>query len=100
METFWSSFLTVLSWPYVGYMVGGTLLGLVLGVIPGLSGITILSMLLPLTYTMEFRYGIVMMASLLAVTVTSDTIPTILIGLPPSASASATLLDGHSLAMK
>lgn len=100
MDTFWGSFLQILSWPYIGFLAGGTLMGLVLGVIPGLGGITILAMLLPLTYTLNFNYAIVMMAALLAVTVTSDTIPTILIGLPPTASASATLLDGHAMAVK
>ncbi len=100
MDTFIGSFLTVLSWPYVGFLMSGTMIGLVLGVIPGLGGITILSMLLPLTYTMKFEYAIIMMTSILAVTITSDTIPTILLGIPPTASASATLLDGHQLALK
>jgi TctA family transporter len=35
----------------------------------------------------------------MVVTVTSDTIPTILIGVPPTAGASATLLDGHAMAL-
>jgi TctA family transporter len=76
------------------------MIGLVLGIIPGLGGITILSILLPLTYTMKFDYAIILMTSILAVTITSDTIPTILIGIPPTAGASATLLDGHPLALK
>ena len=100
METFWGCFLQILSWPYIGFLAGGTVMGLLLGVIPGLGGITILTMLLPLTYTMNFNYAIVLMSALLAVTVTSDTIPTILIGIPPTASASATLLDGHAMAAK
>jgi len=100
MDTFFGSFLTILSWPYVGFLMGGTMIGLVLGVIPGLGGVTILSILLPLTYTMNFNYAIIMMTAMLAVTITSDTIPTILIGVPPTASASATLLDGHALALK
>ncbi len=100
MDTFWGSFLQLLTWPSIGFLVGGTLMGLVLGVIPGLGGITILSILLPLTYTVDFQYSIVLMTAILAVTITSDTIPTILIGVPPTASASATLLDGHALALK
>ena len=39
------------------------------------------------------------MTAILAVTITSDTIPTILIGVPPTAGASATLLDGHAMAL-
>jgi putative tricarboxylic transport membrane protein len=54
MDSFWGSFLEILSWPFVGFLVGGTLLGLILGVIPGLGGITILALLLPLTYTLGF----------------------------------------------
>jgi len=100
MDSFWGSFVQILSWPCVGFLVGGTLIGLVLGVIPGLGGITILSILLPLTYTVDFQYSIVLMTAILAVTITSDTIPTILIGVPPTASASATILDGHAMALK
>ena len=100
MDSFWGSFVQILSWPSVGFLVGGTLLGLILGVIPGLGGITILALLLPLTYTLDFQYSIVLMTAIMAVTITSDTIPTILIGVPPTAGASATLLDGHAMALK
>jgi TctA family transporter len=99
MDSFWGSFVQILSWPTVGFLVGGTLIGLVLGVIPGLGGITILALLLPLTYTLDFQYAIVLMTAIMAVTITSDTIPTILIGVPPTAGASATLLDGHAMAL-
>ena len=99
MDSFWGSFVQILSWPSVGFLVGGTLIGLVLGVIPGLGGITILALLLPLTYTLDFQYSIVLMTAIMAVTITSDTIPTILIGVPPTAGASATLLDGHAMAL-
>ena len=99
MDSFWGSFVRILSWPCVGFLVGGTLLGLILGVIPGLGGITILALLLPLTYTIDFQYSIVLMTAIMAVTITSDTIPTILIGVPPTAGASATLLDGHAMAL-
>jgi len=99
MDSFWGAFVGILCWPCVGFLVGGTLLGLILGVIPGLGGITILALLLPLTYTIDFQYSIVLMTAILAVTITSDTIPTILIGVPPTAGASATLLDGHAMAL-
>ena len=38
MDSFWGSFVGILSWPSVGFLVGGTLLGLILGSYPGSWG--------------------------------------------------------------
>ncbi|OGA11179.1 MAG: hypothetical protein A2W68_04000 [Betaproteobacteria bacterium RIFCSPLOWO2_02_64_14] len=80
------------------FLVGGTLLGLVVGFLPGLGGIAALSLLLPFVYGGDPTLVLPMMIGLLAVTNTSDTFPAVLVGIPGTSSAQATILDGHALA--
>lgn len=92
--------LTLLSVQHLLALVGGTLLGLVVGFLPGLGGIAALSLLLPFVYGGDPTLVLPMMIGLLAVTNTSDTFPAVLVGIPGTSSAQATILDGHALARK
>ena len=80
------------------YLLVGVLFGLVLGVIPGLSGLIGLSLLLPFTYSMEPLAAVAMLIGLMSVTTTSDTIPAVLFGVPGTVGSAATVLDGHPMA--
>lgn len=76
----------------------GVVLGLVLGVVPGLSGIVGLTLLLPFTWDMDPYTALAFMMGLSAVVVTSDTIPTVLFGVPGTAGSAATIMDGYPMA--
>jgi TctA family transporter len=82
------------------FLALGVLIGLVVGVIPGLGGLIGLSLLLPFTYGMEPMAGLAMLIGLAAVTTTSDTIPAVLFGVPGTVGSAATTLDGHPMAQK
>lgn len=84
----------------LAFLALGVLMGLVVGVIPGLGGIVGLSLLLPFTYAMDPYAAIAMMLGLGSVTVTSDTIPAVLFGVPGTTGSAATILDGYPLARK
>ncbi len=79
-------------------LFGGVLAGLIIGVIPGLSGIFGLALLVPLTYSLDPFAAIALLLGLGSVTTTSDTIPAVLIGVPGTAGAMATVEDGFPLA--
>jgi TctA family transporter len=89
---------TLFSVQHFLFLLGGTLLGLVVGFLPGLGGIAALSLLLPFVYGGDPTLVLPMMIGLLAVTNTSDTFPAVLVGIPGTSSAQATILDGHALA--
>ncbi len=91
---------TLMSVQHLMFLVGGTLLGLVVGFLPGLGGIAALSLLLPFVYGGDPTLVLPMMIGMLAVTNTSDTFPAVLVGIPGTSSAQATILDGHALARK
>ena len=92
--------VTLLSVQHLLFLLLGTLLGLVVGILPGLGGIAGLSLLLPFVYGGDPTLVLPMMIGLLAVTNTSDTFPAVLLGIPGTSSAQATILDGFPLARR
>lgn len=84
----------------LGFLAFGVFLGLILGVIPGLGGLVGLSLLLPFTFNMDPFSALALMMGLASVTVTSDTIPAVLFGVPGTVGSAATILDGNPMAKK
>lgn len=74
------------------------LLGLGIGVIPGLGGIVGLAILIPFTYTMDPLAAFAFLVGMGAVTTTSDTIPAVLFGVPGTSGSAATVVDGYPMA--
>ena len=90
--------LALLTWSHLLYLAGGVLLGLVIGILPGLGGIVGLSLLLPFLYGVEPVSALAMLIGLAAVVSTSDTFPAVMMGIPGSSAAQATVMDGFPLA--
>ncbi|SIO11579.1 tripartite tricarboxylate transporter permease [Vannielia litorea] len=82
----------------LGYLVLGVLMGLAVGVFPGLGGIAGLSLLLPFMFGMDPVLGLALMIGMVAVVPTSDTFASVLMGIPGSSASQATVLDGFPLA--
>ena len=82
------------------FLVIGVLLGLSVGVFPGLGGIAGLSLVLPFMFGMDPVSGLALMVGLVAVVPTSDTFASVLMGIPGSSASQATVLDGFPLARK
>ncbi|HSR72430.1 MAG TPA: tripartite tricarboxylate transporter permease, partial [Kiloniellales bacterium] len=78
----------------------GVLIGLGIGVIPGLGGIVGMAILIPFTYEMDPFAAFAFLLGMAAVTTTSDTIPAVLFGVPGTTGSAATVIDGHPLAKK
>ncbi len=79
------------------YLIGGVLLGLSIGVLPGLGGIAGLALVMPFLYGIEPVAGLALMVGLIAVIPTSDTFSSVLMGIPGSSASQATVLDGFPL---
>ena len=76
----------------------GTLLGLMIGVIPGIGGLVGLALLLPFTFALDPYTALAFLVGVQSVTTTSDTIPAVLFGVPGTTGSAATVLDGHPMA--
>ena len=94
------AFALILSPAAMVYLAAGVLLGLCVGVFPGLGGIAGLSLVLPFIYGMDPVSGLSLMVGLVAVIPTSDTFASVLLGIPGSSSSQATVLDGFPLSKR
>ena len=90
----------VVQWPAIGYLLTGILIGLFFGAVPGLSGLVGLAILLPFTFEMNSVSAFAFLLGMFAVTTTSDTIASVLLGIPGTAASQATVLDGYPMAMR
>ncbi len=84
----------------LAFLALGVALGLALGVVPGLGGVVGLTLLLPFTWDMDPHTALAFLMGLLSVVVTSDTIPSVLFGVPGTAGSAATIMDGFPMAKK
>lgn len=82
------------------WLLCGVFLGMLIGVVPGLSGRVGLAILLPFLVKMDPASALVLIVGIHAITNTSDTIPAVLFGVPGTTGATATIMDGHPMARK
>ena len=78
----------------------GVMLGLILGIIPGLGGLVGLTLVLPFTFHMDPYTAMAVLIGMHAVVATSDSIPAILFGVPGTVGSAATVLDGYPMAKR
>ena len=90
----------VLSWPALGYLMLGVFLGMWIGAVPGLGGAVGLALMLPFTFGMDAVPAFALLLGMYAVTSTSDSVSSIMLGIPGTVASQATILDGYPLAKK
>ncbi|WP_212524353.1 tripartite tricarboxylate transporter permease [Actibacterium sp. MT2.3-13A] len=80
------------------YLLGGVVLGLLFGVIPGLGGTTALALLIPVTYSLEPIEAMYLAGGVMGATSFGGSITAILLNTPGTAPNAATTFDGYPLA--
>src|SRR5580704_7893214 len=81
-------------------ILAGIVLGLVIGMMPGIGGLAGMALLIPFTHAMDAHAALAFLIGMWAVTATSDTVPAILFGVPGAIGSAATVLDGHPMAKR
>ena len=84
----------------LGLMLLGTLLGVAVGALPGLTATMGVAVLLPFTFGLEPVPGMMLLLGMYGAALYSGSIPAILIRTPGTPSAAATLIDGHPMAQQ
>ncbi|MBS4024491.1 MAG: tripartite tricarboxylate transporter permease [Clostridia bacterium] len=97
-ESALDSLITLFTWPGPLYLVLGSLIGILFGILPGLGGPQVVALLLPLTIGMDASHAIILLIGAMAATAFGGSIPAILINTPGTATNAATCLDGFPLA--
>lgn len=93
--------MSILVDPYMLFLIAaGTILGVVVGALPGISGSTTTALLLPITVTMDPVAGIAFLGAIYCAANYGGSITAILVNSPGDPSASATAFDGYPMAKK
>jgi TctA family transporter len=82
------------------FLALGCMMGLILGIVPGIGGLTGTAMLLPFTFAMDPYSAFALLLGLGSATSTGDPIPAVLFGVPGGAASAATVLDGYPMAKR
>jgi TctA family transporter len=94
------AFVTLMEPHRLMFLGLGCIMGLILGIVPGIGGLTGTAMLLPFTFGMDPYAAFALLLGLGATTATGDPIPAILFGVPGGAASAATVLDGYPMAKR
>jgi len=94
----WHALTLLLEPARLGILLIGVLIGLAIGVLPGLNGIVGMAMLIPFTYNMDQHTAMALLLGMAAVITSSDFISAVLFGVPGHVGAAATVIDGHAMA--
>ncbi|WP_102224458.1 tripartite tricarboxylate transporter permease [Acidimangrovimonas sediminis] len=94
-------FLTALQMALTPYAIGavglGTIIGLIFGSIPGLTFTVALALALPVTFGMDTVPAIALLLGTYIGGMTGGSVSAILLGIPGTPSAAATVLDGYPM---
>lgn len=81
-------------------LVAGTLIGVVIGIIPGLGTVMAVALLIPFTFGMAPEMGISLLVAVFVGGVSGGCVTAILLRMPGTPSSVATVLDGYPLAQQ
>ena len=84
----------------LAYGFVGTLLGTLIGVLPGLGPVATISILLPITFTLEPQQAMIMLAGIYYGAQYGGSTTAILVNLPGESSSVVTCIDGYQMARK
>ena len=96
----WDGFAVALTFQHVMIMIVGVLLGLVVGVLPGLGAPNGVSLLLPLTFTMPADTGLIVLGAIYCGAIFGGSISAILIHTPGTPASAATAIEGYQMTLQ
>lgn len=81
-------------------LILGTLLGIIMGALPGIGSTVAVAMILPFTLTMDQAPAILLLIAIYAGSVYGGSVSAILINTPGTPQSAATCLDGYPMAQR
>ncbi|MGH8634323.1 MAG: tripartite tricarboxylate transporter permease, partial [Burkholderiales bacterium] len=90
----------VFAWQALAMILVGTILGMVVGALPGLTATMAMAIFSPLTFFMPPLVGIPFLLGIYKGGTYGGSISAILIGTPGTASNAATVMDGYPMAQQ
>lgn len=100
MDAITTGLQMALTWHALLAVVVGSVVGVIFGAIPGLTFSMALALLLPFTFGMAATPAIALLLGIYVGGMTGGSVSAILIGIPGTPSAAATVFDGYPMAMR
>ena len=100
MDIFAFDLLSLFTWQNITAILMGVLIGISIGMMPGLGPTVGVALVLPVTYTMSTVPAILLLVALYQAAEYGGSISAITLGIPGTASAVATTLDGNPMSKK
>ena len=95
-----SAFFVLMDPVRLGFLLAGVVIGIGVGILPGLGGLMGMALVMPFLFGMDPYAGIAMLIGISAAVPTSDTFPSVLMGIPGSSGSQATVMDGYPMAKR
>ena len=95
-----SALTQIFAWPYFGYLLIGTFIGVFIGFVPGIGGYFALSLMIPFVVRMDPLGAVVLILSMHSVITTGGSVSACLFGVPGSGQNIATVFDGYPMTQK
>ena len=90
-------FETALTWQNILFCFVGVMLGMFIGVLPGLGPVSGTALLIPITFGMEPVSAIIMLSGIFYGSMYGGTITSVLVNVPGEAASVITCIDGYEM---
>jgi putative tricarboxylic transport membrane protein len=100
LSLFFTELVKLITFTNILLFIGSSLLGIAIGALPGLTATMGVALLTSITYGMSIDKAIIILLGLYVGAIYGGSVTAVLIGIPGTGSAAATVLDGHPLAKK
>jgi len=90
----------VFNWPNILYPIGGALLAMLFAAIPGVSGVTLMALAIPLTLNWAPLPTMLLFGALVGSGTFMGSVTAILFNIPGTAPNAATIMDGYPMARR
>ena len=81
-------------------LLGGVVIGLIVGSLPGLNDSITMAVLIPITFGMEPSVAICLLIGIYCASACGGSVPSILLKIPGTASATVTAYDGYPMSQR
>lgn len=90
-------FDTAFSLAALGYVTLGVLVGIFIGVLPGIGAVTAIALLMPLAFRLDATSGLILLAGIWYGSTFGGSITAILLNIPGTTSNAVTCIDGNAM---
>ena len=93
-------FLDAITPFHLAITLAGTVVGIIIGALPGFTATMAIAVLIPITYTWDTTAALIFLGAIYCGSMFGGSISAILINTPGTAAAAATAMDGYAMTQR